>query len=132
MVRAHFRPEYLNRLDEIIIFHSLSRRISARSSVSRSNKLAKRVKDSAGIELTLTDDLVEYVAEAGFDLTYGARPIKRLIQREIENALAQEILTRQMPPKVTVDYKDGKVVFEGEQLFLLSLNEEEGKTKRKT
>ncbi|MDP2983416.1 MAG: hypothetical protein Q8O92_08810 [Candidatus Latescibacter sp.] len=114
LVRANFRPEYLNRLDEIIIFHSLSRTDIRKIVRLQVDKLAKRVKDSAGIELTLTDDLVEYVAEAGFDLTYGARPIKRLIQREIENSLAQEILTRQMPPKVTVDYKEGKVVFEGE------------------
>jgi ATP-dependent Clp protease ATP-binding subunit ClpB len=113
LVRKHFRPEYLNRLDEIIIFHSLSRQDIRKIVRLQVNKLAKRVKDSAGIELTLTNDLVEYIAEAGFDLTYGARPIKRLIQREIENALAQEILTRQMPPKVTVDYKGGKVVFEG-------------------
>jgi ATP-dependent Clp protease ATP-binding subunit ClpB len=113
IVRAHFRPEYLNRLDEIIIFHTLSR-IDIRKIVRlQVEKLAKRVTASAGIELEITNDLVEYIAEAGFDLTYGARPIKRLIQREIENALAQEILTRQMPPKVTVDYKDGKVVFEG-------------------
>ncbi|MFA6471770.1 MAG: ATP-dependent chaperone ClpB [Candidatus Latescibacterota bacterium] len=115
IVRAHFRPEYLNRLDEIIIFHTLSR-VDIRKIVRfQVDKLARRVTDSVGIELTFTNDLVEYIAEAGFDLTYGARPIKRLIQREIENALAQEILTRQMPPKVTVDYKGGKVVFEVEK-----------------
>jgi ATP-dependent Clp protease ATP-binding subunit ClpB len=113
IVRAHFRPEYLNRLDEIIIFHTLSRTDIRKIVRLQVDKLAKRVTDFTGIELAFTNDLVEYIAEAGFDLTYGARPIKRLIQREIENTLAQEILTRQMQPKVMVDYKDGKVVFEG-------------------
>ncbi len=110
MVRAHFRPEYLNRLDEIIIFHSLNRENIRKIVKLQLDRLAKRVKATAGFELAFTRDLVEYIAEAGFDLTYGARPIKRLIQREIENALAKEVLTRQMPPKVTVDYRDGRVV----------------------
>jgi ATP-dependent Clp protease ATP-binding subunit ClpB len=111
MVRAHFRPEYLNRLDEIIIFHSLSRDDIRKIVRLQLEKLAKRVQTSAGIALTFSPDLVEYIAEAGFDLLYGARPIKRLIQREIENALAGEILTKQLPPKLSVDYRDGGVTF---------------------
>jgi ATP-dependent Clp protease ATP-binding subunit ClpB len=112
LVRAHFRPEYLNRLDEIIIFRSLSREDIGKIVRLQLKRLADRVRKSAGVELVFPDTLVEHVASEGFDPAYGARPIKRLIQREIENALAQEILTRQMPEKVTVDYKGGKVVFE--------------------
>jgi ATP-dependent Clp protease ATP-binding subunit ClpB len=115
MVRAHFRPEYLNRLDEIIIFHPLSRDGIRRIVRLQLDRLAHRVRDTAGIELAFTPDAVEYIAEAGFDLVYGARPLKRLIQREIENKLAGEILTRQLPPKVLVDYRGGRIVFEGEQ-----------------
>ena len=111
MVRAHFRPEYLNRLDEIIIFHPLSRDNIRKIVRLQVNRLAARVKKSAGFELVFTDDVIEYIAEAGFDLVYGARPLKRLIQREIENELAREVLSHPMPPKVVVDYKGGKVVF---------------------
>ena len=121
MVRAHFRPEYLNRLDEIIIFHPLSRDDLRKIVRLQVNRLATRVKNSAGIELTFTGDVIEYIAEAGFDLVYGARPLKRLIQREIENELAGEILTRQLPKKVVVDYRGGKVAFgEGDEESLKS------------
>jgi len=65
------------------------------------------VKSNAGIELEFTGALIEYIAVRGFDPSYGARPIKRLIQREIENTLAAEMLTKQLPEKVTVDF-DGK------------------------
>ncbi len=112
MVRAHFRPEYLNRLDEIIVFSPLSRDDIARIVRLQLDRLAARVRDSAGIELVFTDPLVAFIASEGYDPAYGARPIKRLIQREIENALAKEVLAHQMPPKVTVGYVDGKVVFE--------------------
>ena len=110
LVRSHFRPESLNRLDEIIIFRSLSREDIGRIVRLQLLRLADRVRRSAGIELAFTDTLVEHVAEEGFDPAYGARPIKRLIQREIENELAQEILTHQLPEKVTVDVKNGNVV----------------------
>jgi ATP-dependent Clp protease ATP-binding subunit ClpB len=112
LVRSHFRPEYLNRLDEIIIFRSLSREDIGRIVRLQLLRLADRVRRSAGIELAFTDTLVEHVAAEGFDPAYGARPIKRLIQREIENALAQEILTHQLPEKVTVDVKNGNVVLD--------------------
>jgi len=111
MVRAHFRPEYINRLDEIIIFHELSKE-NIHDIVNLQLKiLARRVSESAGIDLVLTDSLIDYIARAGFDLTYGARPVKRLIQREIENALASEMLTRKLPSKVTIDFDGQKMVF---------------------
>ena len=74
-------------------------------------KLAERVKSTAGIELTFTDAVLDHIADKGFDPVYGARPIKRFIQREIENALASEMLTKNLPEKVTVDFDDKNVVF---------------------
>ena len=111
LVRVHFRPEYLNRLDEIIMFHPLARehiRMIVRLQVGR---LAERVENSTGIQLDFTEQLLNHIAGEGFDPTYGARPIKRLIQRDIENALATEFLTKQLPEKVTVDFDGKKVVF---------------------
>jgi len=107
LVRSHFRPEYLNRLDEIIMFHSLSREHIKTIVSLQTVRLADRVKSNAGIELDFTGALIEYITGKGFDPSYGARPIKRLIQREIENTLAAEMLIKQLPEKVTVDF-DGK------------------------
>jgi len=111
MVRMNFRPEYLNRLDEIIIFHSLSKENIIDIVKLQIKKLAQHVKNSASITLDFTDAVTNHIANESFDPVYGARPIKRFIQREIENALASEILTRKLPKKVTVALKDGKIVF---------------------
>ncbi|MBN1292464.1 MAG: ATP-dependent chaperone ClpB [Candidatus Latescibacteria bacterium] len=111
MVRAHFRPEYLNRLDEIIIFHALSREHIKTIVKLQTDILAERVLQNAGIQLEFTDSLYDHIAGEGFDPTYGARPIKRLIQREIENFLASEMLIKQLPEKVTVDFNGQKIVY---------------------
>ncbi len=112
MVRARFRPEYLNRLDEIIIFHLLSKENIYDIVKLQVKKFTERVKNSAGIDIKVTDAVLNHIAEDGFDPTYGARPIKRFIQREIENALASELLSGRLRKKVTVELKDGKIVFE--------------------
>ncbi|HUT63386.1 MAG TPA: ATP-dependent chaperone ClpB [Anaerolineae bacterium] len=111
IVRVHFRPEYLNRLDEIILFHALLKEHIRDIVKLQVRKLAERVKSTAGIELTFTDAVLDHIADKGFDPVYGARPIKRFIQREIENALASEMLTKNLPEKVTVDFDDKNVVF---------------------
>ena len=111
LVRAQFRPEYLNRLDEIIMFHALSREHIAEIVKIQLDNLAERVSERTDLSLTFTESLIKHVSDAGFDPSYGARPIKRLIQRDIENSLAAEMLSRQLPDKVTVDFDGQKVVF---------------------
>ncbi|MCE5249999.1 ATP-dependent chaperone ClpB [bacterium] len=111
LVRRSFRPEYLNRLDEIIMFHALSHDNIRTIVKLQLDRLAGRVKNNMDIELEFSGKLINHIADAGFDPTYGARPIKRLIQREIENGLASEMLTRNLPEKVTVDFDNGKIVF---------------------
>lgn len=111
MVRMHFRPEYLNRLDEIIIFHALTREDIRRIAVLQTDILAGRVRKTAGIELTFSEALLDHIADAGFDPAYGARPIKRFIRREIENTLASEMLTRTLSGTVTLDYDGRSVIF---------------------
>jgi ATP-dependent Clp protease ATP-binding subunit ClpB len=110
-VRKHFRPEYLNRLDEIIIFHSLLKEHIREIVSLQTARLAERVENAAGIQLVFTDAVLDHIADEGFDPTYGARPIKRFIQREIENPLASEMLSRKLPEKVTVDFDGEKVLF---------------------
>ena len=90
-VKTHFRPEFLNRLDEIILFNKLSRQNMENIVDVQFARLAKRLSiRNIGIDLDKTAK--NYLAEKGYDAAYGARPLKRLIQREIENILAEKIL----------------------------------------
>jgi len=90
-LRANFKPEFLNRIDDIIIFHNLSREELARIVDIQIEHLARRLRDRR-IELTLSDDSRQRLAEMGYDPVYGARPLKRVIQKHIENPLSLEIL----------------------------------------
>ena len=110
VVSQHFRPEFINRIDETVVFHPLGKEnIRAIASIQL-ERLAKRM-ETRGYELVFTDALLDFIAEVGYDPIYGARPLKRAIQQEIENSLAQQILSGQLLPGkvVTVDYTDGKV-----------------------
>lgn len=92
VVKQHFRPEFINRLDEIILFNSLTKENMEGIVDVQFSRLAKRVA-IRDIKLTLDKSAKKYLQEKGYDEDYGARPLKRLIQREIENVLAQEILS---------------------------------------
>ena len=110
VVGQHFRPEFINRIDETVVFHPLGKEnIRAIASIQL-ERLAKRM-ETRGYELVFTDALLDFIAEVGYDPIYGARPLKRAIQQEIENSLAQQVLSGQLLPGkvVTVDYVDGKV-----------------------
>ncbi|MFC1539636.1 ATP-dependent chaperone ClpB [Candidatus Latescibacterota bacterium] len=110
LVRMRFRPEYLNRMDEIIIFHSLSRENIFEIVKLQVNHLKERVKTNAAIDLTVTDAALEHIAVEAYDPMYGARPVKRYIQKEIENIIAREVLAGNVSGKVKVDVRDGKIV----------------------
>ena len=113
VVKEHFRPEFLNRLDEIIIFNKLSR-INMESIVKvQFARLAKRL-ELKNITLILDDSASHYLANKGYDSHYGARPLKRLIQKEIENILAQKILLSEIieGKKIIVKFKNDKLDFE--------------------
>lgn len=91
-VKRIFRPEFLNRIDEIIVFHTLGKEHIKKIVTLLFNELKKRCKNQMGIELKIRDSVKEYIAREGFDSKYGARPLKRAIQNKIEDALAEEIL----------------------------------------
>ncbi len=90
-VKAHFRPEFLNRLDEIIVFHRLTRANMDRIVEIQIGRLEKLLADRK-IELTLDKRATEWLANAGYDPVYGARPLKRVIQRRLQDPLAQLLL----------------------------------------
>lgn len=111
VVGQHFRPEFINRIDETVVFHPLDKeniRAIARIQLER---LIKRMAER-GYEVTVTDAAVDHIGEAGFDPLFGARPLKRAIQQELENTLAQQILSGKLLPNspVTMDYQEGRVV----------------------
>jgi ATP-dependent Clp protease ATP-binding subunit ClpB len=112
-VKAHFKPEFLNRIDEIIIFRSLSIENIKHIADLQLAYLVKRVEER-GIELIFTDKLKNMIAREGYDLVYGARPLKRLIQKKLQDALAMMILKGDVKEgdkvKVDVDTK-GNVTF---------------------
>lgn len=114
-LRETIRPEFLNRVDEIILFQPLMR-----SEIKGIIKIQldglKSLVAQTGINLQFSDYLLEYLAENGFDPQYGARPLKRLIQKEIVNGLSKRILAADIDKShpVLVDVFDGVVVFRNE------------------
>jgi ATP-dependent Clp protease ATP-binding subunit ClpB len=90
-LRAHFRPEFLNRIDETVVFHALTAAELAKIVDIQLHILNKRLADRK-IVLKATDAAKDWLATTGYDPVYGARPLKRLIQKEIENPLSLELL----------------------------------------
>lgn len=112
-VRQHFRPEFINRLDEIILFNKLTRKNMENIAELQISKLSKRL-EIKNIKLDLDVAAKNYLSQKGFDPSYGARPLKRLIQREIENVLAEKILRGEILDNSTV-----KLSSKGEAILFL-------------
>ena len=112
VVQAHFRPEFINRLDDIVVFHPLDKQQIKQIARIQLRGLEKRLAER-GIRIELSDKAYELLGNVGFDPVYGARPLKRAIQQQIENPLAQEILSGRFGSGdvVKVDADGGKLVF---------------------
>ena len=112
VVQAHFRPEFINRLDDIVVFHPLTKPQIKQIARIQLRGLEKRLAER-GIRIELTDKAYELLANVGFDPVYGARPLKRAVQQQIENPLASEILKGAFVggDTVKVDAEGGKLVF---------------------
>ncbi|MCA1707704.1 MAG: AAA family ATPase, partial [Actinobacteria bacterium] len=111
-VREHFKPEFLNRVDEIIVFHRLSEAHLAHIIEIQLEGLAQRLADR-NLKLELSDEAKRFLAERGYDPAYGARPLKRLIQRMIENELALELLSGAFSDgdRIRADVRGDKLTF---------------------
>ena len=112
LLRKSMRPEFLNRIDELIMFKPLSDKDIRKIVKLQIGLLGQRLSQKH-IELTATDEAVDYIAEKGYDPQYGARPVKRLIQKDVLNELSKELLkgTVSENDQVVMDVFDGKVVF---------------------
>lgn len=111
-LRKHFRPEFLNRIDDLIIFHTLKRDELRRIVVLQIKRIEKLL-DEQKITLFLSDAALDHIVSAGYDPTYGARPLKRAIQRQLENPIATKILENVFlaGDKILIDCVDGQLIF---------------------
>ncbi|MFN5391378.1 MAG: ATP-dependent chaperone ClpB [Pseudanabaena sp.] len=112
VLRNHFRPEFLNRIDETVIFHALRRNEIRSIAKLQIKRIENRLSDRK-ISLKLSEEAKDYIAAVGYDPSYGARPLKRAIQREIENPIANKILegTFAEGHQISITVEDDKLVF---------------------
>ena len=112
VVGSHFRPEFINRIDETVVFHPLGREQIRSIANIQIDYLRKRLRERE-MDIELSDAALDRLGEAGFDPVYGARPLKRAIQHQLENPLAQKILAGEFGPGdlIEVDVAEGELVF---------------------
>jgi ATP-dependent Clp protease ATP-binding subunit ClpB len=112
VLRNHFRPEFLNRIDETVIFHALRRNEIRSIATLQIKRIEHRLSDRK-ISLELSEEAKDYIAAIGYEPSYGARPLKRAIQREIENPIATKILegTFAEGHTIQITVEDEKLVF---------------------
>ncbi len=112
IVGQHFRPEFINRLDESVVFHPLNKAEIRQIASLQVDVLAQRLEEQ-DITFTISEAALDFLGAAGFDPVYGARPLKRAIQAELENPLSQKILAAEFIPgdTVTAGIDDGRIVF---------------------
>ena len=112
-LRAQFRPEFLNRVDDTVVFHGLTEKHLGEIVEILLGRLRQRLEDRE-ITLELTDAARRHLTAVGYDPLYGARPLKRVLQRELETELGRQILAGSIPDRsaVKVDFREGKLAFE--------------------
>jgi ATP-dependent Clp protease ATP-binding subunit ClpB len=115
VVRGHFRPEFLNRIDEIILFHRLARQDMGAIVDIQFGRLGRLLEDRK-LTLKLADSGRDWLADKGYDAAYGARPLKRIIQKYVQDPLAEKILAGEVVDGQTIDVsaRDGHLTLGGE------------------
>ena len=111
VVSQNFRPEFINRIDEVVVFHPLGQKHIASIAQIQLQRLYKRLEER-GYQVQMSDEALRLLGENGYDPVYGARPLKRAIQQQIENPLAQQILSGELIPGKTIELvvKDARIV----------------------
>ncbi len=110
IISQHFRPEFINRIDEVVVFHALNQNQIHAITEIQLQQLRQRLKER-DLQLEVSEAAIDHIAKMGYDPIYGARPLKRTIQQELENPIAKDMLEGKFLPgdKVFVDYIDGKM-----------------------
>ena len=112
-VKTHFRPEFINRLDDLVVFQGLRKGQIKQIAEIQLRRLQARLADRQ-LKLHVSDEALTHISDVGFDPVYGARPLKRAIQQELENPLAQKILSGEFKPndEIEVSMHDYQLVFQ--------------------
>jgi ATP-dependent Clp protease ATP-binding subunit ClpC len=115
-IKKIFKPEFLNRIDDIIVFHTLEKEEIRKIAQILIDDVKNRVKSNMNIKLKVTDEALDKISDEGYDIVYGARPLKRAIQNKIEDLLAESILMGNFEAgsSITVDYNADKDEFTAE------------------
>lgn len=110
IIAQHFRPEFINRIDEVVVFHALSEKQIHAITKIQLQQLHERLGER-DLQLEISEAAVNHIAKLGYDPVYGARPLKRTIQQELENPIAKSMIEEKFLPgdKISVDYIDGKI-----------------------
>lgn len=110
IIAQHFRPEFINRVDEVVVFHALTEKQIHSITSIQLEKLRERLINR-DLQLEVSEAAINHISKMGYDPVYGARPLKRTIQQELENPIAKDILEEKFLPgdKIFVDYMDGKI-----------------------
>ena len=110
-IKQIFKPEFLNRIDETLVFHTLQKEEIAKIAGLLLEELTKRCKEQLSIDVSFKDSVRKWLADTGYDAKYGARPLKRVIQNKLEDPMADEILAGKIKNGDHVDVKvvNGKV-----------------------
>ncbi|WWP01203.1 MAG: ATP-dependent chaperone ClpB [Candidatus Dasytiphilus stammeri] len=116
IVSNHFRPEFINRLNDVVVFHPLTKRHITLIVKMQLQRLSNRLK-AQGYKIHLSDNVLQFLVETGYDPVYGARPLKRTIQQKLENILANKILSGSLVPEklLEIDYIKGKIITQQSQ-----------------
>lgn len=112
-LKEKFRPEFLNRMDDIIVFHRLTQSDCVKIGNKLVASLAKRLQEQRGVTLSVTENALKALVDEGYDAQYGARPLKRIVRKRVEDRLSEEILLGRVQggQRVTVDYRQGEYIF---------------------
>ena len=112
-VKEMFRPEFLNRIDEIIVFHSLSKENVREIVEIMINNISKRTTESMNLSISADTEALDYLLDKGYDKVYGARPLRRTIQNEVEDLIADEYLSGKIKYGDSIELlmDDGKLIF---------------------
>ena len=104
-MRRIFKPEFLNRIDEVIVFHALTKEHMKKIVGIMTKELQQRCREQLGIELKITDAVRQYIVDKAYDPKYGARPLRRMIQTKLEDALADALLSGEIKKGTTVNVR---------------------------
>ena len=112
-IKKLFKPEFINRIDELLVFHVLTQQDIEKIAGVFIDKLAKRLQAQMSITFTVTQKALAHIAKGGFDKNYGARPVRRAIQTQIEDALADKMLAKEIQPGdcIEADADEEKIIF---------------------